>query len=160
MTIQIAHVRSILTGQRRPVPKIKAEPKPAQPKKRPGRKPKPMPEPVAVPCDRAYTVGIYAVRHLESGQAYIGLSRDPMKRLASHRRALAAGRHPARSLQALWQDGAFSLEVLEEGVDANFGQAREQFWMWRFDGKLLNNTQHAWPDMAPGMRNSLKRGVL
>lgn len=157
MTITIAHVDSVLTGKRRPVPKLKAEPKPKPPKKVREKKPKPEPRPRGI-TRAPFTVGIYAVRHIETGQAYIGMSREPWKRLAAHRADLKADRHVTPKLQNLWEEGAFVFEVLEVDIDGNFAQAREQFWMWRFEGRLLNATEYAWPDMAPGFREGLLRG--
>ena len=77
------------------------------------------------------TSGVYAIRHVNSGRAYIGSSVDIRRRLCAHRRELQKGRHHATQLQVVWNaDGsdAFVVEILETCAKSEL-LAREQVYL-------------------------------
>lgn len=59
--------------------------------------------------------GVYSIRHLKSGRAYVGSSINIQRRWKDHRGYLQRGNHPNPKLQALWNKhgaDAFVWEVL------------------------------------------------
>lgn len=63
------------------------------------------------------TVGVYEIRHVESGKRYIGSSIHVKKRLKAHRKMLRNGNHHSPHLQNAWNlygKDAFQFSVLEE----------------------------------------------
>lgn len=76
-------------------------------------------------------IGIYAIRNLVSGKAYIGSSRDIEARWSGHRCALRYGRHHSDHLQMSWEKhGAtsFAFDILEECPERDLVE-REFFWI-------------------------------
>jgi hypothetical protein len=80
--------------------------------------------------------GVYVIRCLATGEAYVGSSFDVAKRLREHRWALRAGRHHNRWLQEAWAshgEACFAMELVEpvEEVDALWValRGREHDWM-------------------------------
>ena len=75
--------------------------------------------------------GIYCIRHIESGRAYVGSSIDIPRRWKEHRSRLKTGRHPARHLSNAYRvygENAFEFEVIEE-CGKELLIEREQFWI-------------------------------
>jgi group I intron endonuclease len=67
-------------------------------------------------------IGIYAIRHVESGKLYIGSAVSIKRRWKLHRSHLDAGRHHSYTLQRAWSEygsEAFVFEVLEVVPDKN-----------------------------------------
>lgn len=84
---------------------------------------------------------IYAIRHRESGRAYIGSTVNHDKRLKEHRRLLRLGKHHSPLLQNCWNkygEDAFEFLILETVEDRIFLLAREQFTLWRNADRSLN----------------------
>jgi len=90
---------------------------------------------------------IYALEHIDSGQAYIGSTASKTsKRLREHRCLLRNGKHTSAKLQQDWDafgETAFRLRILEDlGHNASFERKKsaEQLWLDRYDasGKLYN----------------------
>lgn len=87
------------------------------------------------------TIGIYCIRHVESGKRYIGKSVNVEKRLADHKRTLQkparSKKHTNRYLYAAVQAhgwNAFQAEVLESfsTLDEKLIAERELHWMDHF----------------------------
>lgn len=84
---------------------------------------------------------IYAIRHRESGRAYIGSTCNVEKRLYEHRRLLRQGKHHSPLLQNCWNkygEDSFEFLILETVEDRIFLLAREQFTLWRNADRSLN----------------------
>lgn len=95
-----------------------------------------------------YTGSIYTITCSKTGMAYVGSSKSVASRFARHRSMLRAGDHHAPLLQEQWRqhgEAAFVFEVVEEGIDALFLLAREQYWIWRLGDSLLNALKTSWP---------------
>lgn len=76
--------------------------------------------------------GIYAIRHRESGKAYIGSAVSFRKRFELHRRLLTRGDHHALPLQRAWDkhgSAAFAFEIVEAVADRTQLLIREQAWL-------------------------------
>lgn len=90
---------------------------------------------------------IYAIKCLANGRCYIGSSIEVDRRFYLHKRDLDAGVHHSPRLQAAWvKYGAsgFSFDIVEQVDDVLFLLPREQFWMWRNEGVLLNCAETAY----------------
>lgn len=75
--------------------------------------------------------GIYVIKHIDSGRAYVGSSAHMEQRWGVHRSALRHNRHVNPHLQAAWNKyGAanFTFRILEECPSEQLA-AREQHWM-------------------------------
>lgn len=88
--------------------------------------------------------GIYVIRHRDSGDFYVGSSKDIFHRFESHRRDLRRGKHGNYLLQAAWDrfgERAFEFSVVEivDGLDRL--RIREQEWIDR--GAPLNVSKRA-----------------
>ena len=90
--------------------------------------------------------GVYAIRHVESGKAYIGSSNNIYHRWRLHLCMLRRGDHHSPKLQNSWNkygEAAFVFEAVEMSLnDPVLLCAREQHWMDRFKGRLLNCAKH------------------
>lgn len=74
--------------------------------------------------------GVYVIRHLQSGHAYVGSSVDLDRRLKDHRRLLGRGKHHSIRLQRAWDlygPGEFVFEILELVPEVDLLLSREQF---------------------------------
>lgn len=79
---------------------------------------------------------VYALKHVESGKAYIGSTASkPAKRFREHRCLLRGGKHTSKMLQVDWDafgETAFLFEIIEDlGHNAAFERkkAAEQKWL-------------------------------
>lgn len=75
------------------------------------------------------STGIYAIRCIASGKAYIGSAKWIENRWAVHRKALREGKHHSQKLQHAWNkhgESAFAFEIIEITSIATLLQ-REQF---------------------------------
>lgn len=77
---------------------------------------------------------VYAIRHLSTGESYVGCTRNKSQRWTRHRSLLKHGKHHSRRLQSLWdQDGqrAFEFVTLEtiETPTNDLQYARELHWV-------------------------------
>ncbi|RVC70411.1 hypothetical protein EN759_04135 [Mesorhizobium sp. M00.F.Ca.ET.038.03.1.1] len=79
------------------------------------------------------TIGIYCIRHVESGKRYIGKSIDIERRWTAHRNA-PDNRHLARAL-AKYGLASFSFEILEAFSEVNEAHLadREMHWIEHFN---------------------------
>lgn len=85
---------------------------------------------------------IYLIACLPTRQVYVGSTTRGMSRWVKHRSELRAGRHSTRALQASFDthgEAAHVFVPVEQGVDLNLLHPREQFWIWRFEGRTLNS---------------------
>ncbi len=76
--------------------------------------------------------GIYAIRHIATGRAYIGSAINVNQRIIMHRSRLTHDSHPSSHLQRAWNKygvGAFAFEVLEYMLDVGLLLEREQHWI-------------------------------
>lgn len=119
--------------------------------------------------------GIYMIVCALSDRVYIGSSANLRRRWRAHIRQLRGSTHHCRHLQhAFTKHGEenFSFRVVERVGDALFLCAREQFWFWRFEGRLYNHSPCAYSVLgikyseevrkrcAERMRgNTIKRGT-
>ena len=121
------------------------------------------PKPPAMPrfpVDKHQIGSVYAIICKPTAQAYIGQSKSVERRLIQHKSNLRAGRHPSPNLQQAWDkhgEQAFLFVVVERRIDLIFLHAREQFWMWRFGDRLLNQSKSAHTDRSCGIRQHALR---
>jgi group I intron endonuclease len=76
--------------------------------------------------------GVYRIRNVVSGRAYVGSAVNVDRRWAMHRHLLNSGKHHSLLLQRSWQKhgaSAFAFEFLEEVASAGDLIAREQHWI-------------------------------
>lgn len=75
--------------------------------------------------------GVYAIMHPSSGRAYIGSSKDVLKRWAGHKQSLQLGSHHSPYLQRAWNKyGADTFHFITlEQCSPDERIAREQFWI-------------------------------
>jgi group I intron endonuclease len=78
--------------------------------------------------------GIYSIRHLASGNCYVGSSGNLSLRWSQHKSAIRKGKHPAKHMMHAFQkygSDAFTFEVLEEcDVSDNAARIeRENHWI-------------------------------
>ena len=76
--------------------------------------------------------GIYVIRHVESGRAYVGSAVNINRRWYVHRQQLAVGRHHSGRLQRAWNKygpQAFVCVVIEGGIEKAVLLQREQHWL-------------------------------
>ena len=89
------------------------------------------------------SASIYSITCTENGRIYIGSTiRSPRQRWLEHLHYLRKGTHHSKHLQRCYaKHGEQSMEfsVIESVEDANFALAREQFHIWRNEGRLLNS---------------------
>jgi predicted GIY-YIG superfamily endonuclease len=87
--------------------------------------------------------GVYLIRCVPTGDAYVGGAQNMRNRWASHRGALRAGRHPNKRLQALYTEygaDALSYSVLEVSYALHQLKDLERAWIRRI-GSTLNSTR-------------------
>lgn len=75
--------------------------------------------------------GVYAITHVESGRAYIGSSKDVIRRWAGHQQSLNLRSHHSSYLQRSWDkygSASFHFHILEH-CQPEDRIAREQFWI-------------------------------
>ena len=93
--------------------------------------------------------GIYAIRHIASGRAYVGSSRNIYLRWLEHKSDLEQNGHRCPYLQNAWNkygSDAFAWEVLEISLpERSLLCAREQHWMDKHKGNLFNSQKTAEP---------------
>lgn len=102
---------------------------------------------------------IYLIICKPTGMAYVGQSKEAKKRWSQHRMHLRRGSHHSPRLQKEWSEhgeASFMFAIVERRVDMVFLHCREQFWMWRFEGRLLNASSQAHSDRC----NSIRMGAL
>jgi hypothetical protein len=91
-------------------------------------------------------IGVYAVRNLADGAAYVGSALDIDARWSQHRAALDRSCHPNQALQAAWlQRGAEAFEwIVVERIDdpQSLAQA-EQRWIASYRASGLNRVYNA-----------------
>lgn len=80
------------------------------------------------------TAYVYAIRHITSGDCYVGCTTDKKYRWWRHLRHLRDGKHHAKRLQDLWrqnEESSFVFEVLERIPHSTkeMRVARELFWI-------------------------------
>lgn len=77
------------------------------------------------------TTGIYQIRNLADGRAYVGLASNVRRRAWAHRYSLRRGKHHSAALQADWDrlgESAFSFDVLEL-AERDMLRQRERHWI-------------------------------
>jgi len=75
--------------------------------------------------------GIYLILNVSDGKAYVGSSRDAVRRLYIHRRMLRRGEHHSPHLQRAFDkfgEAAFSFRIIERCNEDRLLR-REQIWM-------------------------------
>lgn len=80
--------------------------------------------------------GVYAIRHIESGRAYVGSAVDILARWRAHRHMLTAGKHGNTKLLNAWRkygSDKFEFQVLELVAARDQLLAREQHWIELLD---------------------------
>lgn len=91
--------------------------------------------------------GIYVIRHIESGRAYVGSAANIYSRFRTHKSNLRRNLHHCQYLQNSWNkhgESLFVFEVVEQCLgDVVILRHREEAWMARFDGNLFNASPHA-----------------
>ena len=107
--------------------------------------------------------GVYAIIHRPSGRAYVGSSKDVLRRWYGHVASLRNGRHYSSGLLEAWLlDGisAFAFVVLEQCEPKQLLE-REQSWYDAFPD-LFNGSRYAWsPSLDPRVAEKIsaaKRG--
>jgi hypothetical protein len=112
---------------------------------------------------------VYAIRHISTGDSYVGCTRNKSQRWARHRSLLKHGKHHSRRLQSLWdQEGlqAFDFVILEaiEAPTTDLQYSRELHWVSVYgtlNTQIANNGVDAFtlrPDDAEQRRvSSLER---
>ena len=76
-------------------------------------------------------IGIYSIKHIESGKQYIGSSIDIKRRWIGHRVDLRRGGHHSRSLQRSWNkygESGFCFEVLELCEEEKLIQLEQKYF--------------------------------
>lgn len=93
--------------------------------------------------------GIYAIIHVESGKLYIGSASNIYSRWRTHKSELRRGLHHSPHLQNAWNkygESAFQFTVIEACLkDAVILCSREQHWLDKYRGKLMNCAKNADP---------------
>lgn len=87
------------------------------------------------------TSGIYIIRNTQTGQVYIGASKNMRTRTSAHRRALASNTHTNKQMQTDYTThgpDAFLFEVGELVTDAADMQAAENRLIETHAGKCYN----------------------
>lgn len=115
--------------------------------------------PSTFPGDEHRIGFIYLIICKPTARAYVGQSKSPKSRWMAHRTSLRKGVHHSPALQEEWRahgEESFMFAIVERRVDMVFLYGREQFWMWRFDGRLLNASTSAHTDRS----HTLRQGVL
>ena len=105
-------------------------------------------------------IGLYAIRHLESGKAYFGSSVDIKRRFKEHRTGLKFGKHHCKYLQNSWNkhgEEKFEFIVLKE-VSTHFEakEIEQAFLDIFFDDGLYNSNNKA-TGFASGDASHTKR---
>jgi group I intron endonuclease len=89
---------------------------------------------------------IYLIRCARSHFVYVGSTIRTSRRRQYHFQQLRKLRHHCGHLQHAFNkygEDAFAFAVVERVADDAFLRAREQFWMWRFAGRLYNSAPEA-----------------
>lgn len=117
--------------------------------------------PISFPEDPRKSGCIYLIICKPSRRAYVGQTRYEKERMYSHKNLLRKGSHHSIALQKEWDEhgeDSFLFTVVERRVDLLFLYCREQFWIWRFEGRILNSSCHARPSASRAfMLGGLKR---
>jgi len=82
--------------------------------------------------DDIRVAGIYKILNKINGKFYIGSSRYIKHRWSTHKRFLNNNNHDNSYLQAAWNkygENAFELIILEQIIDFNILEEREQYWI-------------------------------
>lgn len=98
-----------------------------------------------VQCERQKISGVYAIVHRPSGRAYVGSSKDILRRWYGHVSSLRNNKHHSSELLKAWfldGIGAFTFVVLERCALAQLPE-REQYWYEVFPD-LFNGSRYAW----------------
>ncbi len=92
-------------------------------------------------------VGVYIIRHVESGRCYVGSSKNIQVRWNKHREDLRKGKHHSPTLQRAWNkysETAFLFEVVEETTIEQLRTA-EALWLSKlrpfYNSMTAQNTQ-------------------
>jgi group I intron endonuclease len=96
--------------------------------------------------------GVYAIRHVASGCAYVGSARNIYSRWRGHKADLRLNRHHCQYLQNAWNkygEASFVFEVLEVCLpDPIALRHREEAWFQRLEGALFNASRYAEPSFG------------
>lgn len=108
------------------------------------------------PKPRTKYSGVYAIRHIDSGQMYVGGSSDITGRFAHDRFMLRRGMHKTLALQQLWsKDGEAAFEfVTLERCDQQLVREREDAWIKGYP--CLNTVKAAGVDGRRGPSDAKK----
>lgn len=90
---------------------------------------------------------VYLIRIAGDRRVYVGSTIRQRWRFASHRHMLRHGRHHCEILQRAYDlrgEASLSIEIVERVDDQVFLKAREQFWIWRMEDRLMNLAMDAW----------------
>lgn len=101
--------------------------------------------------------GVYAIRHLASGKAYVGSAKNMHRRWSRHLVDLAAGAHHSAKLQRAWDKhgaGEFEFVVLQLVPVLNELVDVEQLWIDRFDAFLAGFNSRPKAGNCLGMKQS------
>lgn len=99
---------------------------------------------------------VYKIENVQTQRSYIGASGNVNKRVASHKKALAAGRHPCKDLQSDWVkfgSDNFKFLVLQDVRGDEPLWEIEQDWILRHggvDGQTTYNRSRALRGVNPG----------
>lgn len=108
---------------------------------------------------------VYRIWDTESGQSYIGSTKDFRKRIAGHRYKLKYGRHHAPRLQGAWEKrkDKFVFQILEM---VNYSEElclREQWWMELFQSYIpkigYNESHYAGMPYGPRLPLHVKQRI-
>lgn len=89
---------------------------------------------------------IYMIRCVHTDKVYIGSALYPRVRKGAHFSNLKFGKHHSIHLQRSYDKhgrDAFSFHIVETVEDVAFLRPREQFWLWRYAGRLYNSSDSA-----------------
>lgn len=98
---------------------------------------------------------VYIISCSGSDKVYVGSTVNAEMRRCGHFFQLKRGNHHSIHLQRSFNkngEDAFTFRVVEVVEDVIFLRAREQFWMWRHDGRLYNSAPRA--DGCIGVKQS------
>ena len=86
--------------------------------------------------------GIYCIENIDTGEKYIGRSKNIFKRWRKHIGNLMEGKHTNKGLSAAWSTGKFVFYIIELCDESSLDD-REQHWISHFntyEGKGYNET--------------------
>lgn len=108
---------------------------------------------------RTKLMAVYRLICADTGHAYIGSSIDALSRCNGHFSNLRRGAHHSPMLQEAFDmhgEASITFDVLEIVDDLLWLRIREQFWMWRYEGRLLNGRDTAQSTPQALRANTLK----